>query len=784
MQARAVGSAAVYGLPLIAVLALGGTSPTAVIAALLMGAVGLVAGAAGRGERSAASVDVLTVGLGILLLWHVVTLVPLPGALLGGIAPANHAIVLAAAEAAGRAPGAAPISLAPGDSAVGGSRLALALVALLLANATVIRRGSPKRLVRAIGLASLGVVGVVLWHAVLPAAARAGLAPEAGRGPSLVLGPFVNSNDLAAFCCAVVPLAVVTAVSETGARRLAAALSAVVLAGVAMLTLSRSATLGLALGAGATVALLALGPKRRQWAGVLGVGLLSAGGLLAVASRLDPRAMLLVDGRGLVALDARLRVWSEAWDMAAAHWTTGVGARAFGSVWWSFRHAVQEVRSQDAEGTLPQLAATLGLPITGALLLLFLAVAALVLRQAVRSARAGDLVPVGAAAGLLALTAIASVTLTVSQPGIAVLGAYLLAVTGAVPVLTLPGKRRAVAGFGLVCVLSGVGLALRGAGSSLDVTDAWFASRLAADELGPGDAPLDVALLHPADPYGLAWSGVLLRRSDPERALMLVNRAMQLDPHGAEPHRAAVSVLLAIGRPDHARIEAQMALAAATRAELPRFMTDALERFPDDATRLRLLPADGDAATRVVRELGRQASPELALRAWIALAQRTPPVFEGVVQAVRLLPRGRAAEGVALAGAARVDSPGDRRLEIVEADALIAAGRWLEAAATLEPLLADPTALDDLWRSRALLLLGQQTARRNPADLPALLALPSQGGTSEEALRSWLRGEVLLADGQISGGLRELVRASQMRPDLGFIRERLHEVRRDASGTE
>jgi hypothetical protein len=771
-----LGATATYGLLLLSVIGVGGVSAPVLLACLLLACCGLASEVAHRRGGHRTKLGLASVALLVAFAWHLLSLLPLPAGLLGAIAPANAALVGASVEATGGLWTAGAVSLAPGDTAIAAARLALVIVGVLFVTMARSRRATSERLLRVMLAAGAGVLLVVLGHAALPVDAIYGLVPAAGRGPSLVLGPFTNSNQLAAFCCALLPVVLVTAVAGPPGLRQGAWLMAPAIAGVAMLTLSRSATLGLGVGVGLTVLLLLLAGKRRPVAGLL-VGAAGCGAaLLMFASRLDPRAMLLVDASGLARFEHRLLVWSEAWRMAVRHWPTGVGGRAFSTAWYSVRETVPNVRAQDAEGLLPNLAATLGLPMTVLLVLVAGWVLGSLLKNALVAARADNLVPAGATAGLIALAAVSMFTMCTNQPGIALLAVYLYGAAGGGPALPLPSPLVKPI-VGATVGLCGAVLLLWGGPRTLVATDGWFAPRLAGSGLAEGDDPLAVALRHPADPYGFAWSAILLKGSEPARSLQLVNRAMQLDPLGAEPHRAAVIVLLATGRPDHARIEVRQALAGATRDELPRFVEDALALFPDDATRLRLLPDDGATAVRVAREFTRQAGPELGQRAWLEVAGRSPPVFDAVFTAVRFLPADPEGQAVALAVEARKAAPEDRRYEFVEGEARIRAGAFDDGARLLRDLLVDIEALDDLWRGRALQLLAQETFARRPDSLGELLDLPSQGGQSEEALRAWVRGETFLAEGQVSRAVRELGRASKLRPDLRFLRERLLKVR-------
>lgn len=736
-------------LPLAACLAFGGVGTWAV---------GMLAIACGLGSLSghrprAGLPEGLVLGA---LIVQLVQLVRLPIALLEKLDPATASIVQETFTAAGRGLSAHPLSLAPGETAVASAHLLLFGLALTLARreAASGRRGA---LLEGAMLAAGAVVGVVALHTVIGNEAIYGVVPSRGRGISFVLGPFVNSNHLAVFCCAVLPVVIAwTATPRALVARLAGAALAVSLAAIAIATVARSAILGLAVGLGVLFVLLAAAKKIRLQALALSAGALAVAVVGAIL-RTGGRALNPNEFRLMGDLSVRTEIWSTTLEVVRQHPMFGIGAGAFHSLAWSVRRVPSDRIAQDTESVLFQTLISLGIPATAVLLLGALVCFVLAARAAWARTREGDLASAGAFAGLCTLVVMSGVTLVSSQPALTILLAWLLGSLASPRESREPrlGRPLIVALAVGVCVLLAWGTPRTLAG-----TDRSFAAGEASD-------PVGVALRHPADPYGLAWAAEREVRNPDGRGLELLNRSMVLDPHGAEPHRVAVNVLLAAGLPAQARIEARLALTGATSAELPRFVEDALAIWPGLDDRLALLPAAPDRAAWVAKEIARQGGPELATEVWLELGQRDPPVPNALATGVGSLPRARSREAFALVEEGLRVAPEDIGLALVHAGLFRAAGDSEGAQTVLEQLLSR----DDLssgQRADALLQTGRMHLDE-PEVLRELLARPTGEGAPEQATRAWLRGRVLEADGAVSQALRAYAEAARLRPDVAFF---------------
>ena len=740
-------------IPAIACVALGGVRPAAIATLALLLALGSL-----RGERLRLGLPEAIV-LGVLA-FQLLQLLLLPLSVLSLIDPNTATLVQESWAAAGRTVTTHPLSLAPGETAFASSQLALFLLALLITRRETLHNRADL-LIQGVIVAAAGVVAVVLLHAVTGLDAIYGVVPARGRGISVVTGPFVSSNHLAVFCAATLPIVIDRTLTVEGwLGRINGAVLSAALAVIALATLSRTAFLGLGAGLGVLVAVLVVTRRVKARAAlvavVAGVGCVAAA-MVATAGRVKAVA----DLRFLGDASARLDLWALASDVTRDHWLGGVGAGAFHSLWWTVRPGPSETTAQDAESVYVQTLVSLGIPATalvaiGVLLCLFA-----VTRTARRRARAGTPGAAGAFAGLVALAATSAVTLATSQPGIALLAAWLL---GTFADRERAGARlprwapSALAAIVLLLVLWGSPRTLRG-------TDAIFATE--------ADDPIAVALRHPADPYGFGWAATKV----PERGPELLNRALVLDPHGAEPHRIAVNVLLRAGLQSQARIEARLALAGATTRELPRFVTDALAVWPAEADRLALLPSDPDRARRVAEEMTVR-DPALGRAAWLSLAQRPEPVEGALARGLMFFGADEKESALALAESGLIDSPDDVALLLQHARLLLANGREGDAAGHLARI-AERADLTPRQRAEVTWQRGRMH-QADPEKLRLLLEEPAGSTVPERAVRAWIQGRVHEADGARSQALRSYSEAARLRPDVPWFRQEVLRYREAA----
>lgn len=608
--------ALLIGLVVASPLAFGGVHPPVLLALLTLGMLTLLA-SLGRSGRSVEVPGLVLLAVCLAAL-TALQLVPLPRRLLAVVAPATDALLAVTVDPLlpGRADAAHALTLAAPETAISLGRTVLVLLALAAAFLLTRRAGHAALVRRAALLALAATLAVVLLHAAIGGDRIFGILPARGRGISAVQGPFVNSNHLGALLCLLLPVSLAEALRSERRRR---ATGALLLAGLAVTaavaTLSRGAFLGLAVGG---LALLLL--ERRLVLDRIGAGAAVALGLgavgfsaLAAQGLTGGRLSRLVAPATLFDGSDKLRIWRMGAAVLADHPITGIGRGAFASVHWQHRSAPWESQAAYVENGYLQLPVDLGLPLGLGVLI---AGALLLGRPLLRATRdpARDPFESGAVAGLLALAAHEAADFSLAAPGVAVPAAVLvgalLARTGA------RGRALPVAAARALTVLLVLGslAAVAWAGPRLlRASDARIDALVRQDPRSP--EALDLAALHPADPWGWARIGGALAAESPADALPLAGLAMRLHPTGSEPHRVAALALLNLGAEDQALLEMKLAIAHATW-DLPDLVEGVVARWPDDADRLSVLPDDRDQAIRVVRLLDSLASPELASAAW------------------------------------------------------------------------------------------------------------------------------------------------------------------------
>lgn len=165
-------------------------------------------------------------------------------------------------------------------------------------------------LVRSLALAG-ATVSVIALTSTGDLSTAAGGAIVVGR----VVGIFAQPNELGVFAAMLLPAAVALALTRSGVQRLLASAAAMVIAGALVLSLSRGAWFGAAIG---ILALMLQLPDRRRTASVLVAGFVSlgAGALLFAPSSLvavvDQRIASVTSQRAENPYDEREEIYAEA----------------------------------------------------------------------------------------------------------------------------------------------------------------------------------------------------------------------------------------------------------------------------------------------------------------------------------------------------------------------------------------------------------------------------------------------------------------------------------------
>lgn len=642
--------AVLLALPILfAPLAVGSMRAPAVVLLCLLAVIAV--GAQVRAKQRASDGRVAVPGLVLLLLIPaavcLLQVIPLPRALVALLSPGVDAVHTSVTDLRlGEARRWATLALAPRDAALAGGRwVCIALVAFA---SWLAARREPRgeAAIRATEVALGLTLLVVALHAVTGGDLIYGLWPAGGRGPSIVQGPFVNSNHLAAFLLLMVPIAVTRTLDAEGAGERAiwltmSAVGALVAAG----TLSRAAFFALPLGLG----LVAWGERRRLrlrkklqlLGGVVAIGVvaLALGGLVDYAA--DGGLWVLLQPELLFAIDGRISVYQAAGRILADYPLVGIGPGAFVDLHFQYAADPQKYSLLTAHSTYLQLVLDFGVVAGPIVLVGLLARGGLVLRSG-QSPHRFSRVERGVLAGGAALLAQNILGFSLLVPGVAVPAVALAAVLDA----RRAGRPRLRWRPRTLAILGGVLLLLVTAGASWEqrkgrkATDAAMAALLA--ERPVDDERLATALRlaarTPADPWVWQTIGVALLPAQPHQALPLLNTSMQLDPQGPAPHWAAADALRILGAHSQAVIEYRMALERAN-LQLAPITGEVVRAYEDASTRCRAAPLQRPARLRYAHALVSRGADECGIELMDELQAQDPGDINLAITRARLLLR-------------------------------------------------------------------------------------------------------------------------------------------------
>ncbi|WP_338748868.1 O-antigen ligase family protein [Janibacter alittae] len=206
---------------------------------------------------------------------------------------------------------------------------AFAVGALLVAAMwIVVDRASHLMLLARVLVVAGAVVGVMSATSVDELTTAAGGAIVRGRA----VGVFAQPNELGVFTAMLLPVAIALALARSGRQRLVASLGAASLASALVLTLSRGAWFGAAVG---VLVLLMQLPDRRRTAGTLAAGLAAMGAAAwlvappALATVVDQRISSISSGPSENPYDERSEIYAEASRQFTDAPLTGHGPGAF-----------------------------------------------------------------------------------------------------------------------------------------------------------------------------------------------------------------------------------------------------------------------------------------------------------------------------------------------------------------------------------------------------------------------------------------------------------------------
>jgi O-antigen ligase len=612
----AIGGAAL----LVSVLVIGGALrwTQAVVAALIGLALVMQIGSRRRLDHASP----IAVLLGVAIALTAVQLIPLPAGLLDALDPRGNELRHDGAALAGTAPWQV-ISLDPA-----GTLRALAFFVTLLGVALLgLRVASSERgryLVLAAVAVTCGLAAAVTGvHTLLNAHRLYGIYLPQHAAP-VIFGPLLNTNHLGGLMAIGAVLAVGLAFYQRQAVQLRVlwVVIAIGCSATALKSLSRGATLGLALGVATAIALYAAGRiatvhddggrRRRALITEVPITIVIAASLAIAVYTSAGKVADQLENTSLVELGhplSKYEAWRSAFQLVGESPWVGIGRGAIEPVFTRVHPASAYVAFSHLENEYVQAIVEWGIP--GAVL--FGLALAWCIRAAVRRWRDGPLAAaaIGACAAILFQSSV--------DFGIELLG---LAVPVVLIATTLLGVRlresRAIvprlARAAVVLALAGAAAVLLAPASRSVLEDHDRLAHTAEPGLGELAALTDAIERHPLDylAYGRA-AAVMSRTRDP-RAVKFLNHALTLHPTHPGLHRLAADMLIESGQRSQAAVEYALALRGTLAPD--RLVADIVTRLPDADLAAAAIPADAPDRGPILHALGTQHRDDVAER-WL-----------------------------------------------------------------------------------------------------------------------------------------------------------------------
>ncbi len=600
------------------------------------------------------------------LLLTILQVLPLPELIAGLLSPHKHQLLAENAQALGTsAPGWYALSYDPSATLLEGAKLAgylaFAYACIRLSASTQGRR----LLFTAVVCIGATAAVIALIHHALGARVLYGLYEPREAWPPF-LAPFLNPNHFAGFLALVTPLALALALNARGALRAVWAGAAVLCAATALLTESRGGAIALATGlvvsAAVYVAQLKVRnrPERAKTpvtvivsAVIVGLCILT---LLAVftgsgiARQLAGTSMDQLNQPG-----DKLSAWKASRTLVHQHPTTGVGRGAFEPAFTRIQPSVKTF--SHLENEYLQAVVDWGIPGAAALAVLLL----LTLIQAGHRWRAGPL-EVGAIGALTGVAIHAFVDFALELPG-AALPVLAVASTLLPATMTRERDRRLVWLLRAPAAIAVAGMVLLSAlptGDPADADAALLETRLAGTDLDAERVLLEVdraVARHPSDymPFAIGARALFQRRD--ARAVVLVNRALTLNPSHSGIHHLAARMLVAGKEMDQAAIEYSLAIEAAPLGQ--DLIAEVMATYDDPELAARAVPLDHRRAAIFIAFMRKFKRGDVALvygERLQASPARNAQVDATLSEIARELKRGDLALQLAARGYAEHDS--------------------------------------------------------------------------------------------------------------------------------
>ena len=717
-------------------------------------------------ERSTLSIPLLGWWLLALLGWMALSLVPLPGAVLGFVSPQAGELWAFAPLAEVTRPS---LSCSPGGTSLEIVELCAVVCAFLLScELTQYHRERT--------LMYWGVVGTAVLVAIISAL-------QSVAGTETILGlyrpvsgslatfrtPFVNPNHAAMYFELAGFAAVGGAVAWTGRARGAAVACGLILLGSALATGSGGARIIVVAGL-AFVGALVLARRGRRWVAWAVPALAVAGLVVAItAGNLQKRDAPheLLDSLGLTT--SKLDYMPGALQMIGDHALAGVGRGGFGAVYPAYQPVGRFVRYTHSESGVLQLVAELGLPlatVTVVLIGLLWAIALLRWR--------GDPSVAGALAAVFAVSLHSIFEFGLEFGGLAI---PFAATAGLLASAVMSGQLAPVrlSRRGSLALSAALATCLLAAPVAL-LHGSWTAERRnlqMAEQAGTLGEMIGPALRwHPCSPdVSFAIGSALAESSEPGHALQFLNRCMVLDPRNPLPHLLASDVLAGMGQAGQAALEANLALDLDPHLQ-PRVFRSMARLLTTSEEVLRYLGTDPDRVAAYAQFLletypGRAEARKLGLQ--VAEAAPDSPA------AARLLAGVEWADGrrdVALQRLATASEahPGDVALAKYHAALLRAAGEGEAALDVLDAAdrLAGPHV--ELLYQRALTEIELEQHPGAHATVRQMRRVVAPTQFNGLALVAAVEGRLAVAEGNPRRARAHYLESLRLRPDRVGVR--------------
>jgi predicted Zn-dependent protease len=639
MRRRDAGALAVIGVTVVTGLTALGGAPR--WAACLTAALGLCCAlpyALSRRRIDLRRAPLLAL-LGTAALATAFQLVPLPAAMVAGLAPMRHALALDTALTLRTS---VPDFLALSYDWPATLLSLATLVGLFGLAYAAMRVASEPRgrlwLVRIVAAAGVAMAVCALVHRALGLDALFGVYQPIYATPAYP-APLLNDNHLAGFLSLTAPLALVLAVLGGGVVRLAWVAGLTAIVATNLLVASRGGAISLA--AGLAAAVIVLVAQRRRGPGqpapravLIPVAIVIMCGVVLVSVLATDRIRDELARTSMAELDdphSKFGVWRASVVLASDNLWTGVGRGAFEPAFTRLHESGTKTYSH-VENQYLQTVVDWGVPVA----LLLFAFASWLVRVAVRRWSEGPL-EAGVLAVLATLVVHAIADFHLELPGVAVAAVAVLAVLvpasehASAPAQSRRARSRRprpwawrvpalAAGATVVAfAASSIGKTAREGQAELEAVLARTAGDTARTENAAAAREVAHAIAfgrvlvarHPSD-YLLAGllARAYFRQRDPE-AVRWINRSLVLNPKHPELHVLAARMLLAANRRAQALVEYALALRYTLT---PRtILEDLVRRFPDPAEAAAGLPVQRERLSVLVSWLQAMKRTDVAL---------------------------------------------------------------------------------------------------------------------------------------------------------------------------